>query len=100
MVYRTWWQCSATWTDATSTAGSAGTAGTYRRQDHIDTPAVVAIPGVGAIRGIGRPGRRGVRTATADRALGTHGGCPGAGAIRRGWRSGHDTDGHKRQGKS
>src|SRR3981189_245220 len=46
-------QSSATWTDTPSTAGPAGTAGTYRRQDHIDPPAVVAIPWVGAIRGIG-----------------------------------------------
>jgi hypothetical protein len=74
--------CS-TWTDTTSaaTTSAAGAAWAYRRQDHIDIPAVVAVPRVGTVRGVDR--RRWCRTTAADFTLGAHGCVPGTAAVRR-----------------
>jgi hypothetical protein len=42
-------RCSTTWTDAASAAGSAWASDISRRQDHIDVPAVVAVPRIGTV---------------------------------------------------
>src|SRR5215208_6370169 len=74
--------CS-TWTDTTSTARPAWASEIGRREDHIDVPAVVAVPRVGTVGRVVRPRRGCILTTATHRALRTHGGIAGVHTIRR-----------------